>query len=1367
MSEEIDAGRIVAQIVLDTKSLQDDVDSAKDKLNELSKTNSTVTVKANADYKALDYVKGSLEALGITGQKASDIINNSFINKQTVQNYASSLEDIAAKIDSCRTKIRELSASNIDSSAIASYKDALSSLETQYDKVLKKLDEYIAKKVEEANVYIERQQEIETLSGLRLPEVSAESGLKMQSYADTITYIREVLEKLQITTAEADKIIESCFSDVSSLKSYQNQLEIISQKLEQQKQLVAQLEVKKSNAQTAHNTLLEDKVTAQLEKEVIKLKELEARYDAVNAKQEAYVAKVVSNYQKQVVATEQATEKQEKLNQKLSEQQSRKDFSSSMFLVTSSLRTFNKVAPDAVNGMTSVIMQVNAIRRAMLSGASPALVWANVIVSAVGIVASFVVNEIEKTQQAQEEARQKAVQAAQEYKDNAEELRSLTDEYVSLKTKLDSVNMSHSEEIDVKNQLMNIQQQLVDKYGDEAKSIDFVTSSIDEQREAIEKLSLEQAKMHVAENYSAYQTAKEELAKSQRYTISSASYSTFQMNEELEKVKEFFESQDVTWQEYKKGTLKQRGYEAYIELDTEDAEAKLEELRTNFDAFVENNNISDGMKNAIKKSISDTMNSLDDEKIEGYQDTVTQYEAAQRIIDNIKTESEIVQEQTEAINQTIQNSTMIVEAYNSSLSELSSAYQTVAESGKLDTDTLNSLIEKYPALAEYIAETGDLTLKNGEIISSVMRMKNIEITQQLEKEKEALELQKKSLGYTGTAENIAQHEAIADRIEEINAQLKVYKENLSEIENISKQVADTWSDTSKELDVLASAYQTLADGKKLDIDTTLELIDKYPELASSMAKTGELGEEQADIFKALFEAKKNDYIITQQTALDNIRATEAETKVIIASIQTQMVMYGFKLEYLNQIAGKTAEIAKLEAEAEKYEAKIKALQNLNIDNYGGSGSGSDKNEALQKELKLLDHKKAIGQLTAQQELNWLNRINQTYSMNTDEKMDMEKRLYNVKKQLQEEAEQAAEDALNAEYERIENLKSLGKLNTQQELAQLEQIRKKYKLNAEQAMELEIKLYNLKKELKQEEIDSLDTLADAVTEALKNKYKEQQEAEEKLIDESIENWQKWEDETTSAIQAEIDALDKLSETQESENARQEYEQKRQATELQLAYEKDDYNRKQLEKELNRLDKEEAQRLLEEEIKARKEELQAQIESVQETSSAAQEKLNAEKDAISKNYEELTKEFNLRAEAEKVIMQSSQKEMVSLIKSYAPEYNMAGQTLGEQLYEGMKSKVDNIFSYIAQIESYVDSYQRQMAATANAATDDFWASRTAYEKELASMSVESSTAAKNVTVQQTVNFNKPVESSVETRRQLDQTSQALARQIASGT
>ena len=165
---------------------------------------------------------------------------------------------------------------------------------------------------------------------------------------------------------------------------------------------------------------------------------------------------------------------------------------------------------------------------------------------------------------------------------------------------------------------------------------------------------------------------------------------------------------------------------------------------------------------------------------------------------------------------------------------------------------------------------------------------------------------------------------------------------------------------------------------------------------------------------------------------------------------------------------------------------------------------------LQNELKQIEQKKKMDQLTSQQELEWLERLRNKYSMNADEKMDLEYRIYSAQKKYQEEMEKAATDRLNAEYKAIENKRKLGELTSKEELEWLQRIQKQFTMNADQQMELEIKIYDLKKQLREDDIDALNSLGDAVTEALQKKYEEQQKLEEERIQSSIDSWQEWED-----------------------------------------------------------------------------------------------------------------------------------------------------------------------------------------------------------------------------------------------------------------
>lgn len=1313
VADEINEKKLVAEVVLDANQALADAEKLSEKLGEVEKIIGQLN-KSKINFESLDYIKDTLHDIVITGREMINMFDVGFIKISSAKKYSEVLSEIATHIDSCRNKLQLLNVSdNIDSGVIDNYSDMLSQLEDQYSKVLR----------------------------------TFEGGSK------------------------------------------------------------------------------------------------------------------------------QAKKNQDELNKSLDDGEGGNKFAGGINLAITSLRTLNSIFPDTVDGLGEIITQLNTAKQSIAAGANDAISLITSGVSIFGACLQFFISVGKKRQEAIEEALQKSVEAAEASKEEREEVESLAESYILTASTLSEGNVTYSESIELKRQLIDLQDQLAEKYGEEANAIDLINGNVEENINLLREKAVAEAKTYTTDNYSDYADAQSKLLTKKYYRVEdTGSYGTDTSMQGA--VSDFIDNyrerrNKAIREEIAKGNknlqeIKFKSDGQYWELFTTEGQAKdeLEKYQKALEEWAKNNNVSLQKIFGSNYQISESIKNANTSDIQKYKTTRDEYQRNQEIVDsggkdlykdlegkaysqqineNIAALKELsgaykdvvesgkLDEETlnalcakypeiaEYINQTgdktLDNGKIIEKVYDehrtaldkatkaeiqylkeqgnsddeikeltatnnlynkqidygvdatakykAGLNDLSSAYKTVSEGGKLNESTLQSLCERYPDLANYISETGDLTLGNGEKLKEVYESERKAIIEKLTAKKTDLEYEQKVS---------KSKEDVAKRLSEVNSELEYYKNLQLEI----NEQELNWSNISSEVKSLASAYQTLNEGKQLDIDTMISLIDKYPEVAAAMAKEGQLGKDQADVFKQLFEAKKNDYILTQQRTIANLQASADETQGVIENLKVQISAYkayaeakGTLKSILPWIAANYA-LQELEKEydgicsdIDKSQARIKAMENLDVDTYGKSGGGSDNsNKALANELKQLEHKKAIGQLNSQQEYNWLVRINNKYRKNADEQSDMEKRLYNAKKQMQADEEAANTKALQEAYKGIENKKSLGKMNSQQELRQLEQIRQRYKMTAEERMELEIKIYNLKKSLKDDEISSINTLADAVTEALKQKYEEQRKLEEDRINESIESWQNWEDKTVSAIQGEIDALDELAKKQDSENKRQEYENKRQQTELQLAYEKDDYNRTQLQKELARLDKEEAERLAEEQREAKKKALEGRIEAVKGQSQATQERLNKELDKLGEKYEKLTDSFSLKAQAQKFIADSTQKQIVSLIKSYASDYEIAGNTIGDALYNGMKAKMDNISAYVDGVFGKIEAYQRQMANTANASADRFWASQNSAQ------SAKKQSSQKAVTVKQTVNFNQPIESPVETRRQLDRTNQALAKQISNG-
>lgn len=1151
-----------------------------------------------------------------------------------------------------------------------------------------------------------------------------------------VSYIREILESVGITGREANKILKECFSDTTELKNYQTQLEEIAIKIQKQKELVSELEHSKGSQHAPKNSLVDmERTSDAFNKQKTKLEEMEQEYKKASQVQESFI------------------KKQAKAAQEANRESGYDNINAGINIFTSSLQAVGQVAPETANNISNIITQVDSVISLFTSGASPVLKFAGLAAGVFNIALSAI-TELKKKQQ---EAQHEAVQLAQAYEKNNKTLRSLSEEYKELKQTLNSVGLSFNEETQAKNQLLSIQEQLVEMYGEEANGLDLVNGKLEEQADKIKALSVEQSKQYLSAHYGEYQRAVEELDKTQSYTIGGY-YLKDETRDTLLGLEKILKPFDVKYYDgfgvgNERAKNVQNDWMVYkLDLKTEDAQDKLQELFEAIKAYrdlVSESAPQEALDyiDKILTSISDRIKETSTEDIQEKKTVKSSYEGHEK---NLKSKDDDSEEKLKNMQKEFQQTRNNIGA----MQELASAYETLSSGQKLSTDSLIDLCDRYPELTAYIEETGDVSFKNGEKIKELHQKQRDAVIRDLEQQKAALE-EKETL----TDEEIT-------LLENVKETLIAYKASAADLQTLDL------SAVSSELSNLGSVYATLHDGQELDLNTVLQMIDTYPEFAQAIADGSLCLSDQEAVVRTLFETKKNATLqsleLDRQDVISKRNATMETIQLLQKQLEAYKALYGGGA--FGDIYGPLGEAQqKFEESSEKLNkinAQIAAIKGLSIDDYASSSGGARetasapaRNEALQQELQLLEHRKSLNQVSAQEEVAWLERINSTYSKNSDEQMDMEKRLYNARKAQQEAEERAAKEALDAAIKGIENKKALGKLTTEEEINQLQRIRQTYRMNAEDAMSLEIKLYNLKKNLQNEQTDKLDNIADGVIKALENKYEKQKEYETKRINQSIDSWKKWENETVTAIQGQIDALDELSKAQESEEQRQEYEQKRQAAALQLAYEKDDYNRKQLQKELNRLDKEEAKRLEAEAREKQKEELQKQMDKVKEESEKQQEMLKKRQEALNKQYEKLTSSFALEQEAQKIIMQQGMNGVINLINSYAPEFNLAGKSLADKLFEGFRSHNWDIDAYADYIQKGVSAAYAKAAGTAAKAAEEFWKSRIEYDRQTGMTTAP----VKAPKINLTVNFNQPVESPVETQRRLQNVAQELARQI----
>ncbi|APH23377.1 phage tail tape measure protein [Clostridium botulinum] len=254
-------------------------------------------------------------------------------------------------------------------------------------------------------------------------------------------------------------------------------------------------------------------------------------------------------------------------------------------------------------------------------------------------------------------------------------------------------------------------------------------------------------------------------------------------------------------------------------------------------------------------------------------------------------------------------------------------------------------------------------------------------------------------------------------------------------------------------------------------------------------------------------------------------------------------------------------------------------------------------------------------------------------------------------------------------------------------------------------------------------DNINKFQKTIMDALKERYSSELKLQEESINTEIKNLEKWKEESIEKINAvydtkikaiddELKALDEAEKEKERQEKDNEDLDKINKLKLAIEYEHDEFNKEQLEKELEKAINERNDRLEKQALEDKKQALKNQKDTLEEKKKNEVQNItnifNAEKAShenrlteLKKFYDEKTREASLQAEAEKMIMDKNQKDIIDLLYSYSKEYLMAGSTLGEQLVEGFKPKIQEIKDMIASINKEIASARENALQVQSAA------------------------------------------------------------------
>jgi TP901 family phage tail tape measure protein len=294
-------------------------------------------------------------------------------------------------------------------------------------------------------------------------------------------------------------------------------------------------------------------------------------------------------------------------------------------------------------------------------------------------------------------------------------------------------------------------------------------------------------------------------------------------------------------------------------------------------------------------------------------------------------------------------------------------------------------------------------------------------------------------------------------------------------------------------------------------------------------------------------------------------------------------------------------------------------------------------EEFEASRKWIEHKKALSQLTAEEEIAAWERVSVRYQDGTELRMQADEGLYQAKQRLALEEQQLYDDAYQQAMDLMRHQVNMSRMSTDQQIKYLEKLREAHAWSTQQMMSIEEDLYRLRKQ----------QLSGYLSE-LEDEYREKLDA----IDARV-------DKTTKAIQDQIDALEGQGTASTREEATRKHNEK-----LKQLQEDRLYHELRTGVEHQKSIKDIDEQIAEEKIEFQ---LQQDEWAREDKRDALQEQLDDAKDAGEEERDELEEHYQrARQIAESGIM-----DIIASLAATKPEWMETGKELIDALIDGLES------------------------------------------------------------------------------------------------
>lgn len=334
----------------------------------------------------------------------------------------------------------------------------------------------------------------------------------------------------------------------------------------------------------------------------------------------------------------------------------------------------------------------------------------------------------------------------------------------------------------------------------------------------------------------------------------------------------------------------------------------------------------------------------------------------------------------------------------------------------------------------------------------------------------------------------------------------------------------------------------------------------------------------------------------------------------------------------------------------------------------------------------------------------LEKIDAKVKMLTSDTDDLYKKIDGQQQALEELQFKAA--GLDSEYQEL--VKTYGEFSDEAKNAA-----KAIDENNQAMQDLGKNIEETKEKMEDASVSDLNNLFDKLKSALKDYYYDAEKQDEASWQQKIDNNSKWKEDTLnnlesvynakkSEIEREKTLLDR-SDSDEGDNDKIAEDKKILSMNYSAA------KKAEAQKDLNDTIKDMNRRHQKESLDDQENALESQYntdkDNIEKVAKANEDYYNSQIDNIKSFYEDKEKAANLDAEAQQMIVQNNQTEIVKLLKSYGEDYEMTGASLGERFVAGLKKQmfsIEEIFDGISlQASDIVNKITSTPSVAVNAA------------------------------------------------------------------